>query len=259
MIIEIITGTVLGTGLFGWIAYWWTKRKKERDALEATQREEDNIDEESEALLKLEYQLKNAIFETAQNIKHCNQELKKMYVAQLELLEDVAKVNYIAVEGKPLFFKWTNRLEEKTRYFYQRDLKTHLEPAIIQKTKTVVQNYQAEIDLYLSKRALFERLLHSHHRNLNRLKGESQRDEQLEKLERFQKELDNRLDQNVKVEEQALRGEQLLESIQAKLAHQEACLVEYTKLNAAFEANQNVDAARRVKSKIDTLIRHLDA
>lgn len=258
MIIEIIIGSVVGAGVFGTGAYWWTRRKESIEEATKEETSKANTIAEPKAGIRLEKQLRNAIFETERNIKLCNQELEKMYAAQLELLNDVGKINHIYVENKPLFFEWSNRLEGEIHYFYQRDLRTDIEPTILQKTQKVVQNYQAEIDLYLSKRALFERIIQSHYENLNRLEGVNQQDAQLDKLERYQKELDNRLDKTIKVEEQALRGRHLLESIQSELEHQEACFKEYLKLNESFEANQSADSARDLKTKIDGIIGRLE-
>ncbi|MCH2046246.1 MAG: hypothetical protein MK212_19180 [Saprospiraceae bacterium] len=258
MIIEIIIGSVVGAGLFGTGAYWWTKRKEQIEDDVEEEMMEDSTAIPPKAGIKLERQLRNAIFETERNIKLCNQELEKMYATQLELLKDIGKVSHIYVEDKPLFFEWSNRLEGEIRYFYQRDLKEGVEPTILQKTQKVVQNYQAEIDLYLSKRVLFERIIQSHHENLNRLEGVNQQDAQLDKLERYQKELDNRLDKTIRVEEQALRSRHLLENIQAELEHQEAYFKEYLKLNERFEANQNAEAAKDLKNKIDNIIGRLD-
>ena len=109
-----------------------------------------------------------------------------------------------------------------------------------------------------TQKELFERLIHSHQENLQRINGLKKQEGQLDKIEQHRANL-NALETNDKLESKAIHNELLITGINEELEHQEECLRQYIELNKKYGNNNNEQVEEKFKIEIQKIIHQLEA
>ena len=252
---EIIVGLVAGTVIFFGATFLLAKREiliHEKIVAE----EEESINEE-DPVLPLEKKLRNTIYECQQNILACKKQITKICKDQLDLLKDVGKVSHIPVKDKPLYFEYYNPVSQKRHFYYERDLSKKIAPEILENTQMLALKYSKQIDLLSTQQELFEKLIHSHKENLDRLNGIKKHSSQSEKLKIHEEKI-SEMTQNTSLEEKAIYNELLIGGINDELEHQEECMRQYIALNEKYDNPFDEKIEEKYKIQIKEIIKQLE-
>ena len=107
------------------------------------------------------------------------------------------------------------------------------------------------------KQELFEKLILSHNENLDRINGVNQQNEQIAKINLHKDKLSD-LDQNNKIEEEAIYNDLLIAGINEELEHQEECMRQYIELNEKYENPFDEKVEEKYKIEIQEIIKQLE-
>ena len=253
----IISGLVAGTILFIAVGIWSNKRQDQW--LEPNDDELDSPNTiEAKPTLLLEKKLRDAIYDCERNVLACEAEINTICQNQLDLLDEIGKISHVEVKNKALFFDFYNPISQKRHFYYERDLNSNIDPSVLEDTQKIAQKYTQHIELLTTQKELFERLIHSHQENLQRINGLKKQEGQLDKIEQHRANL-NALETNDKLESKAIHNELLITGINEELEHQEECLRQYIELNKKYGNNNNEQVEEKFKIEIQKIIHQLEA
>lgn len=221
---EIIAGIVVGTIASLVIGIWATRKNAAQTTHESPL---------SQTTVPLQKRLRDAIYDCERQQLQCNNQINTLCEQLLDLLQDIGRVSYIAVEGKPLFLAYHHPITDERRYYYERDLSTQIAPEALQQTQQLTQQYQQHLDALVTQRNIFEQLIQSHQENLNRLTGVTQQSTQIKKIADHQAALSDLKDQN-HTEEGAIYNQLILQEIEEEVSYQEECLRQYINLSQTY-------------------------
>jgi len=142
-------------------------------------------------------------------------------------------------------------------YYYDRDLSKTIDPTVLENTKKIAGKYTNHIELLLSQKELFEKLILSHKENLDRINGVKKQNTQVDKIN-FHKDKISERNQNNKIEEEAIYNELLITGISEELDHQEECLRQYIELNEKYENPFDEKVEEKYKIQIKEIIQQLE-
>lgn len=255
VIIGIIFGMVVATG----VGYWSMRRTNSPSVatLEPAVEEQDW----KQLSYPVQQQLRHAIFECEQELKKCNNELEICYKNQLDLAEEVGKVSYIEVKGKPLFFEYNNSLTGEHRFYYERDLKKIITNEVITTTKKLLEQYQTQVDLLEIQQQLFKNLISSHQQNLEQIEQPEKISPITEKLKKHQDYLKQQTTATNTVEQQAIYNQLLLEQIAEEVQYQVDYIEQYRQLKEAHDSTTSgqEEAAPSFKIKLEEMMEQIEA
>ena len=248
---EIIAG--VGFGIFiAFILGWWAMYKS-NGVLPTLEEAASTID----TTVPLQKRLRDAIYDCERQQQQCNTQIDHLCKELLDLLQDVGRVSYVGVKGKPLFFDYQHPLTGERRYYYERDLSKQIDPSVLERTRKVAQQYQQHLDALLTQRAIFEQLIRSHQENLDRINGVQQQGKQAEKLAQHQEKLAQL--KNDPKEEKAIYNQLLLNEIEEEVNYQEECMRQYIDLSQTYQRpiDQPLDA--QYQTQLQQLLHQLES
>lgn len=249
-------GIAAGISLFIAFGVWFTKRQQQllTTSVEAEEAEEiRNL-----PTVSLEKKLRDAIYDCERQLLACEKSIANICKDQLDLLEAVGKRSHVEVKDKPLFFAFHQPLTKEQHFYYQRDLHKDIPTEVLEQTKAVAQQYQQQIDRLLAQRELFNRMIHSHQENIQRLNGINKQHEQSKKISQHRQKIAN-LNANQQLEEKAIYNELLLKGIEEELEHQDLCIQEYQALKIKFDTDEHTPATEEAfKIKLQSIIESVE-
>lgn len=253
MLIEIIIGAVIGSGLMGGV-YWLNTRNKNKDE---TSSEENEI-MQGEQQRTLDHKLRNAIADCERSEQVCIDELQQLYLRQAELLDTLGKPSYIFVENKPCAFAMHNPISGEYRYYYERDLLPNPDVSIKDKIMALVQQYQEHINLLIAKIELCRKLKTSHQDNLARLDKMSNENSQLSKIKEHENRLQDSNSAIHRIERDSIYQGLQLGEIEEELSYQEECLRQYKALNEKYSLTPESLIPAQLQQELKRLMEHIE-
>lgn len=254
----IIAGAVAGTILFAVFGGWLYKKQQDWD-LTPVGSEDAVVDNglENRELQILTKKLRDAIFDCERSVAECEKQIDNICANQLHLLEEVGKISFVEVKDKPLFFEFKNPISGVRHFYYMRDLNTQIAADVLEKTQRIAQKYGKQIELMVTQKAFFERLIVSHKENLDRVLGVNKIGGQMEKVLLHKEKLSS-LNENNKLEEKAIYNELIIKDINSELEHQEECMRQYISLNEKYENPEDGGVDEKIKVEIEEIIKQLE-
>ena len=208
--------------------------------------------------IPLDKQLRNSIYDCEKNIKTCKSQIESICSEQLDLLKDVGKISHVEVKKKPLFFEYHNPNNGQRFFYYERDLSRDIDPEVLASTQKIAQKYSKQIELLVTQKELFQKMIESNLENLDRIKGIKKENTQSEKIKIHEKKLLQMNADNI-LEQKAIYNELILTDIQDALAHQEECLSQYSELNEKYSNPFDENVGEKYKIEILEIIHQLDS
>lgn len=252
----IIIGAVAGTILSVVSGVWLIQKQQQWKEDEIKQEEEENI-KTVVTDIPVKKKLLDAIFNCEQNINACKNQINAICKDQLDLLQDVGTISHVEVKDKPLFFEFYNPIDDARHYYYTRDLSNDIDSEVLANSQKIATKYAKHIDLLMTQKELFERLIESHKENLDRVNGVQNQGKQVLKLNKHKNKL-SKLGEDSKIEEQAIYNDLIIEGINEELDHQEECLRQYIQLNQKYDNPFDEQIEEKFKVEIQEIINQLE-
>lgn len=253
MLLEILVGTAVGSGLMTGLMYWYYKRK----AVSGEDTNPEPLLIQGSRERSLEQKLRNALFDSERNLRLCRQELQKLYALQLELLDGIGRVSRIEVAGKNLVFEVRNAVTGDRYFYYERELHRNVEPSIYEQTLLLLDRYQEHVVWFLQKIEFFENLSRSHRNNIERITGISKQNEQLRRLQAHARRLGESGEALHHIEKESIANELQIEDIGREIDFQEECLRQYALLNARYNPAAGEDMPDDLRAEMQRLLEQL--
>lgn len=212
--------------------------------------------EPSTLKLPLDKKLRNAIYDCEQNIKACKAHISKICKEQLDLLKGVGKISHIEVKGKPLYFEFFNPISQQRFFYYNRDLSQDFDPEVLATTQKLAKKYSEQIDLLVTQKSLFEKMIENNQENLDKIKGVKKESTQSEKIKIHEQKI-SQLHADTDIEKKAIYNELIFEDIKEELEHQKECLRQYTELNQKYQNPFDESVNDQYKIEIMEIIHQL--
>lgn len=250
---EIIAGIIVGIIASLVVGIWATRK----NATQTTQ-ELPLSPKTPQTIVPLKKRLRDAIYDCERQQLQCNNQIDTLCKQLLDLLQNIGKVSYIAVEGKPLFFDYHHPITNEHRYYYKRDLSSQIAPEALSKTQQLAQQYQQHLDALVTQHTIFEQLIQSHQENLNRLTGVVQQSTQIKKITDHQAALSNLKDQN-RTEESTIYNQLIFQEIEEEVSYQEECLRQYVNLAQTYQQPLNQPLNIDYQHHLEQLLQRLDS
>ena len=234
LIFLLSLGVLAGIIFFSVIAYKFTTFFSSNLSNDVEEVEDLMHDE----VIPLAYRINSAIFETERSLIECDEKIEELVKDIDDLLSGVGERSYIYIPDKPLFIQFTHPLTGDSFYLYEKDLLR--ERSAYDKEKSLCGSIQKQIDLIVSQRAFFKKLLRSHIENLQRVEGGVRQSEHLELIKTLEEKIE-RESQDQTNDEKIVYNDLIIDEIKEELDHQDECLRQYKILMDDIIQPQNED------------------